>query len=485
MGRGALALLAALGLLAIAETPARAQTQDGYSVARFEPAERGSAFFAVDGVDFSAARPLALGATFDYAHAPLVVRNAAGRERFVPVRHQLRAHLGASFVVGRRVRLGLDVPFALHQDGDDGAFGATRYPAADKPALGDVRLAVDGRVVGDESTPVAVAVGVRGWVPTGPPAQFAGDGAARVAPHVLVGAQHGILAAAASVAWLHRFHRESYAGTRVASELQASLGAGVRLARRRVLVGPELWSRTSAAPPFGDRQTALDAILGAHVEALTGVTIGAAVGTGIGRAHGVPDLRALLSVDVGPSRVLPPPPPDRDGDAVADGVDACPDVPGRPSPDPDENGCPRPEPVRFEDADRARTSPVPAPAPEAVLTDTEIEVKEEIRFATDSADLLAESDATIAAVAGVLAAHPEITKLRVEGHTDATGDATYNDELSRRRAEAVQARLVAAGVLGERLVSVGYGSSRPAVPRGAGAAFAQNRRVVFTVLERR
>ena len=52
----------------------------------------------------------------------------------------------------------------------------------------------------------------------------------------------------------------------------------------------------------------------------------------------------------------------------------------------------------------------------------------------------------------------------VAGHTDASGNAKYNKDLSRRRAEAVKQFLVARGIDGSRLDTVGYGSDRLLVP---------------------
>jgi OmpA-OmpF porin, OOP family len=52
----------------------------------------------------------------------------------------------------------------------------------------------------------------------------------------------------------------------------------------------------------------------------------------------------------------------------------------------------------------------------------------------------------------------------VSGYTDATGDDEYNQRLSERRADAVVRFLSAHGVETSKLVSRGYGPSRPLVP---------------------
>lgn len=98
-----------------------------------------------------------------------------------------------------------------------------------------------------------------------------------------------------------------------------------------------------------------------------------------------------------------------------------------------------------------------------------------ITFELDSATLTGQARQNLDAFAAALAA-PSLARTRfmVEGHTDATGSAAHNLELSEARAAAVVAYLVAHGVAPGRLVAHGLGESRP---RTADPAQAQNRRV--------
>ncbi len=121
--------------------------------------------------------------------------------------------------------------------------------------------------------------------------------------------------------------------------------------------------------------------------------------------------------------------------------------------------------------------------PLAVVTENEIRIEEQLRFATDSAELLGGSDAVLAAVKRVLDEHPEIRRLRIEGHTDSTGEAAYNDDLSARRAAAVEAWLVGHGIAKERLESAGLGSKEPIDTNETEAGRAKNRRVVFRIVD--
>lgn len=69
----------------------------------------------------------------------------------------------------------------------------------------------------------------------------------------------------------------------------------------------------------------------------------------------------------------------------------------------------------------------------------------------------------------------------VEGHTDASGNASYNRQLSEKRAMAVKNFLVFGGVDGSRLTTVGKGEDEPLNPANPNAA--ENRRVQFRVAD--
>jgi outer membrane protein OmpA-like peptidoglycan-associated protein len=99
-----------------------------------------------------------------------------------------------------------------------------------------------------------------------------------------------------------------------------------------------------------------------------------------------------------------------------------------------------------------------------------------IQFDLDSDVIRPESRPTLDKIAAVLAANPA-WRLRVEGHTDATGGSEHNLGLSRRRAEAVKSYLVGKGIDGRRLETVGLGASQPLAPNETDLGRAQNRRV--------
>lgn len=70
-------------------------------------------------------------------------------------------------------------------------------------------------------------------------------------------------------------------------------------------------------------------------------------------------------------------------------------------------------------------------------------------------------------------------KVRVDGHTDATGTNAYNQRLSEARARAVAAYLVSKGIAADRITATGRGETAPAYPNDSAKNRAKNRRVVI------
>jgi OOP family OmpA-OmpF porin len=120
----------------------------------------------------------------------------------------------------------------------------------------------------------------------------------------------------------------------------------------------------------------------------------------------------------------------------------------------------------------------------AKVTMERIVIEEKVFFEVNKAVIKPESYGLLDDVAGILIAHPELTKIRIEGHTDSDGSDASNMDLSQRRAEAVVAYLVDKEVERERLDAVGFGESKPLVPNSNNTNKAKNRRVELHVAER-
>jgi len=114
----------------------------------------------------------------------------------------------------------------------------------------------------------------------------------------------------------------------------------------------------------------------------------------------------------------------------------------------------------------------------AVMSDGRF-VTHGILFDTGSDRLKPESGAVLKSIAAGLQANASL-KWKIEGHTDSTGDAALNLDLSKRRAAAVKQVLVSEFQIdAARLTTDGLGATKPLEPNDTPQGRAQNRRVEF------
>jgi OOP family OmpA-OmpF porin len=174
---------------------------------------------------------------------------------------------------------------------------------------------------------------------------------------------------------------------------------------------------------------------------------------------GIPDTEDACPNDPGPKEYDGC--PDRDGDTIPDNVDKCPDEPG-----PAENdGC-------------------PISGPAVVLETDRIRLRQNILFETAMAVIKPLSFHILDEVANVLAKHPELKHVEVQGHTDNIGSRPYNLDLSDRRAKSVIEYLSHKGIDRRRLTPHGFGFDKPIAPNTNAIGRARNRRVEFNLEER-
>ncbi len=103
-----------------------------------------------------------------------------------------------------------------------------------------------------------------------------------------------------------------------------------------------------------------------------------------------------------------------------------------------------------------------------------------ILFATNSSDLQPVAKENIGKLATILNKYDD-TNILVEGHTDSTGSAEYNQQLSERRAASVSNYAKSMGVTGERFTVVGYGENQPVLSNSAPEGRQANRRVEIAI----
>src|SRR5262245_26845300 len=100
----------------------------------------------------------------------------------------------------------------------------------------------------------------------------------------------------------------------------------------------------------------------------------------------------------------------------------------------------------------------------------------DVLFDTGKATLKPGAYATVDRLATVLK-EDSSRKVLIEGHTDNVGSDEYNQELSERRAQAVQAALFERGVDASQISTVGKGETTPVASNDTPAGRQQNRRV--------
>lgn len=153
-----------------------------------------------------------------------------------------------------------------------------------------------------------------------------------------------------------------------------------------------------------------------------------------------------------PAPLPPPPPADTDADGVTDDKDRCPGT--APGVAVDEFGCPRKGSITLEG----------------------------VTFELDSARLTADSRSVLDTTAADLKKYPRM-RIELQGHTDSSGAAAYNMNLSEQRANSVRTYLVEQGVGTAQLSARGYGEAQPIDTNATPDGRSNNRRVVMNVLE--
>lgn len=149
-----------------------------------------------------------------------------------------------------------------------------------------------------------------------------------------------------------------------------------------------------------------------------------------------------------------------------------------------------PEPPKVEEP-----APPPPEAPKeaapiktvgkAKIENNEIKIPGKVHFDFNKSTIKedAETKEILNTVAQVLKDNPQITKLRIEGHTDDKGGSEFNHKLSQARADAVADWLVKNGIDKSRLVTVGLGEEHPIAKNDTEANREMNRRTEFKLWE--
>jgi outer membrane protein OmpA-like peptidoglycan-associated protein len=118
-----------------------------------------------------------------------------------------------------------------------------------------------------------------------------------------------------------------------------------------------------------------------------------------------------------------------------------------------------------------------------VIEKKRIRITDKVHFEYNRAIVKPDSFELLDEVAHTNIDHEDVGRIEVGGHTDSKGSDSYNLKLSQKRADAVRKYLEEQGVATDRLLSVGYGETKPIdtnrTPDGRDA----NRRVEFLLID--
>ncbi|AKU90232.1 OmpA family protein [Vulgatibacter incomptus] len=457
-------------------------------------------FLTVEGGRTAPAGSFQLQLAADFASGLLALRQ--GDEKVGDlIERRLDLHLLGSWAVADWAELGIDLPVTAWQsNGFDLLEEKTGFPDQ-RPGgsgAGDVRLLGKIRLLSEERAPVGVAVVAEARLPTGDRKSFLGENGFFLSPRAVIERSFGdSFRLGFEGGYRYRQDAGQYMNLYVGDELTFALAGSYRLpdAWSDLTAYAELLTATPSRAPFTSAsadalKTPIEALLGMKAELGNGFHALAGGGTGIAGESGFGRESFRLFASIG-YRSIAAPRIDReidsDGDGIPDHLDRCPNEPGPAEldgcPDTDGDGIPDIE-------DKCPTVPglaihdgCPAEYPLATFENGKIELKAEINFDTGRADIKKDSFEVLDVVASLLRDHPEIKKVRIDGHTDSQGSAQLNHGLSRRRAASVVDYLVGKGITRERVSSAGYGPDRPIASNSTPLGRAKNRRVEFTIVD--
>lgn len=328
----------ALSALLTSSVSAQESTRVTGALERFQPAPAGDALFGVASPWIEGHLLPRANLIVDFAYHPLSIQD--GETRSTIVAHQTYLHLNASLALYDRFLVSLDMPFALAQSGDSPRVVGVNLPSPNSAEVGDLRIGARAKLLGGPTELFQIALGGYLYVPTGPSGSYAGDGAVRGTPQLVIGGKYQWLLYSASAGTTLRASARP-------SSADLNLGAAVVLKENFVQLGPEL----SLGIPFSnmplvDTPTAkismassvsAELLFGGKIRFLKFLVAGLGVGPGLSKGWGTPAFFAVGSIGYEP---LALPEPDTDKDGIFDAQDACPTRAGVKSEEPNKNGCP-------------------------------------------------------------------------------------------------------------------------------------------------
>jgi len=270
--------------------------------------------------------------------------------------------VSASWTLGRRVGLSLELPFVVHQARPSASPAVSVVPlqGLTTTLAGDLRVSGRYGLLRAARHHVDLAVDLAVTAPTGGAVDYAGEAGWTAAPGLAVSkAIDPRLGIAANVGATLREESVRF-GRSIGSEAAYGIGVRWRAASAPAAVQLALGGFVPLSSSDASFEAPLECLAGGTYRLLSRLELFGGAGAGLLKGWGVPDWRVFAGIRAAPRPLTP----DADGDGIDDDLDLCPDAAG-PS---DARGCPVPDRDRDGDsdgvADRWDACPAAAGPPE-------------------------------------------------------------------------------------------------------------------------
>jgi outer membrane protein OmpA-like peptidoglycan-associated protein len=435
--KAVLAGVAAIAIVAMGSA-AVAKVKNADTI-NFNPATDGGKYMTIHQSKTLSQWGFNVGMYMNYAYEPLEYADSTGQRIRGIVDDLFTADFHAAIGFFDWWTMGVNFPLIVWESFINPNVGPVAAPKQNLYAKpGDLRVEMKFRLLDIDKHNVGIALVPFFYLPTGKSSTFLGNGMWSPGGKLVIDGDiknRVFLAANAGYRYYQETRYDNNNPNAVIDDtIEMGGGINVRINDSWAILG-EIYGEFVADSFWANElQNPLEFLVGGRWTPQTtakGLAVTAAAGRGITRGVGSPDARVLVGVNYRREYVPPPPPP------VA----------------------------------------VAAKAEEKIV------ITQKIHFEFDRSRIRAISYPILNDVVEVLKRNPQITKLRVEGHTDWVGSDRYNQGLSERRANSVRRYLIKKGIAPDRLVAVGYGEKKPVADNTTVLGRAKNRRVEFTVIQ--
>ncbi len=424
-------LVATLLLVAFLGFGSRAHAlTTSFSVNTFQPTVDDSEYFTIYGSPTMLQRNFHVGFYLDYAHNPYEFGNANFTRISGIVNHLLTGNIVGSYAAFDWMEVGLVIPIHFWE----GISGTPPFGNQNNFDLGDVNLVLKFRLLDREKHHVGISILPFMVFPTSTGASnFLGNGSfAGGAKVVFDGRIKDRVSLALNVGYLARDAVVDIGGNKLDDQLLLGLGVSIDILKNKLKLIGEAEMGTVVTDFFSRRTTPAEARVGFRYTWANNHDINVGGGFGLSNGIGSPDFRIFAG-------------------------------------------------YTYTKRPIAEAAVPPPPISEVNVGD-ELTAQDKIYFDFDKSTIRDISKPTLDKIAGFMKAHPEISKVKIDGYTCDLGRDSYNLKLSQRRANSVVTYLEGQGIDASRIGTVtGHGEADPLVPNKDEPSREQNRRVQIFV----